>query len=175
MRKLLVAVTVASMSAALGLAGVALAGAKAPPRLVTAHVTPPHREHAPYKYRVQGNVVPPDYICPAGVTNLKYCTKTPPGACRGRVRITFRLGDNPYLRKSGQVVLDFVVGVNKRCRYDSKERTIDKGDLTADRAFRGRGGRFVKILVDVRFLGNAYLTPGSSRTNVVFAKLTPHS
>jgi hypothetical protein len=173
-RKLFAVGTLGLLVAVAGFGAVALAATpKVLPKKVVAHVHPPHRLGAPYKFTVSGKIVPPPFICPAGVTNKKYCSKPPKNVCVGKVAISIRLGVDPFLAKSGKViqVLNGKVGLD--CKY-SVAGVIAAVDLTATLGGRptAAAGLYDGVYFKVKYLGSSVLLPSSANTQIVIAKLT---
>jgi hypothetical protein len=195
LRKLKVAATLTVLSVGL-LSAVAVAGAatKFPPNRVGINVQPKHRLHAPFTYRVHGRVVPPNLQCastgtsiycipcptgssactpcpPSGVSTSSYCIPSPPVICNGNVRITARLTRNGHLPRNGLIVRRKTVRLRSDCTYGGKI-TIPTNDLRSKTHLTSSStGRFERIRVTARFLGNSVLTAKSSRTVIVHARV----
>jgi len=168
-RKLATVGLMGLLAGTIGFAAVAGAANRVAPVRVTARVLPKHITAPPYTWTIRGKIVPPRLICPSGVMNPKYCTKPPPQACSGKVRIVVDLGKHRHL--TAKKVATFTVKVKSNCTYRGTV-TIPKRKMTATtHLMPNERGRWTGVYFHAFFLGNSILSSKSARTQIVLAKL----
>jgi hypothetical protein len=145
-------VSVALLAAATS--AIAQSSGKVTPAAVTITTKPAKLVGAyPWKVRTYGKVRKPRQNCPPGQgSNNPYCSSLANGAvCRGKVRVTYKLGRKIVARRTTKLTSD--------CSYSARS-TIRNRSLAGKR-----------VRVQARFLGNRAMNPRSSkRRRLLFAR-----
>jgi hypothetical protein len=114
------------------------------PKKVSLTVTPKVDHGSPWTFKAKGKVTLPKGTCPPGTTDTTYCTPTPTKAkaCKGSVRIRYKLGK--------QIIKSVTVDLSKKCTYSAKT-SFESPSLSGK-----------KLTVQARFLGNDVLKAKNS-------------
>jgi hypothetical protein len=119
------------------------------PKKVSLTVTPKVDHGSPWTFKAKGKVTLPKGTCPPGTVDTTYCTPTPTKsqACKGKVRIRYKLG--------AQIIKSKTVKLSKKCAY-SGTTSFNSASLSGK-----------KLTVQAKFLGNSVLTAKSSAKRTV--------
>lgn len=137
---------------------------------VTFRATPARDRRRPHRFTVRGRVtMPPGLVCPPGQSSGQYCLPLPrERACENaRVQVRYKRG---RLRKSETVSVRRAPARSAGRRNDPPFCVFRKTTTFRDvERIRGRDNPRGFLKVQVRFLGNAFYQPKSSRARFVRA------